>query len=170
MEDTPMKPFYICFAFVMLSVLWIAGESNAAEYKVGTIQVENPWSRATPKGATTAAGYMIIKNTGTEPDRLVGGTTDVATGFQVHEMTMDQDVSKMREMKTGIEIKPGETVELKPGASHIMFVNLRRRLEKGERVKGTLTFERAGTVAIEYPVAAIGARATEQGGDPMHMH
>jgi copper(I)-binding protein len=101
---------------------------------------------------------------------LIGGSIDVAGGFQIHQMTMDQGVSKMREMKDGIEIKPGETVELKPGSSHIMFVNLKRGLEKGERVKGTLTFERAGTVAIEYPVAAIGTRATEPGGGPMHMH
>jgi copper(I)-binding protein len=101
---------------------------------------------------------------------LIGGSIDVAGGFRIHQMTMDQDVSKMREMKDGIEIKPGATVELKPGSSHIMFVNLKRRLEKGERVKGTLTFQRAGTVAIEYAVEAIGARATEQGGGPTHMH
>ena len=148
----------------------IAGRTGAAEYKIGSIQIGNPWSRATPKGASTGAGYMTIRNTGTEPDRLIGGTTDVAPGFQIHEMTMDQDVSRMRERKEGIELKPGETVELKPGSSHIMFVDLKRRLDKGERIKGTLTFERAGTVAIEYPVEAIGARATEQGGGPMHMH
>jgi copper(I)-binding protein len=142
----------------------------AAEYKIGSIQIDNPWSRATPKGASTGAGYLTIRNTGTEPDRLIGGATDVAPGFQIHEMTMDQDVSRMRERKDGIEIKPGETVELKPGSSHIMFVDLKRRLEKGERVKGSLTFQRAGTVAIEYPVEAIGARATEQGGGLMHMH
>jgi copper(I)-binding protein len=148
----------------------IAGRTGATEYKIGSIQIGNPWSRATPKGASTGAGYMTIRNTGTEPDRLIGGTTDVAPGFQIHEMTMDQDVSRMRERKEGIELKPGETVELKPGSSHIMFVDLKRRLEKGERIKGTLTFERAGKVAIEYPVEAIGARATEQGGGPMHMH
>jgi periplasmic copper chaperone A len=141
----------------------------AAEYKIGSIQIDNPWSRATPKGASTGAGYLTIRNTGTEPDRLIGGSIDIAGGFQIHQMTMDQGVSKMREMKA-IEIKPGETVELKPGSSHIMFVDLKRRLEKGERVKGSLTFQRAGTVAIEYPVEAIGARATEQGGGPMHTH
>jgi periplasmic copper chaperone A len=107
--------------------------SVAAEYKVGSIEVDNPWSRATPKGAATGAGYMTIKNTGTGPDRLIAGTTDVSAGVQFHEMTMNEGVSKMREMKSGIEIKPGETVELKPGSSHVMFVNLKRRLEKGER-------------------------------------
>jgi periplasmic copper chaperone A len=113
---------------------------------------------------------MTIKTTGTEPD-LIGGTTDVSAGFQLHEMTMAGEVSRMREMKAGIEIKPGETVELKPGSSPVMFVDLKRRLEKGERIKGTLTFERAGTMIIKYPVEAVGARAMEQGGDHMqHQH
>ncbi len=156
------------FAATML--VCAVGSVAAAEYKAGSIEIDNAWSRATPKGASTGAGYLTIRNTGTQPDRLIGGSIDVAGGFQIHQMTMDQGVSKMREMKDGIEIKPGDTVELKPGSSHIMFVDLKRRLEKGERIKGTLTFERAGTVAIEYPVAAIGARATEQGGGPMHMH
>ena len=75
---------------------------------------------------------------------------------------MDGNISKMREMKSGIEIRPGETVELKPGSSHVMFVYLKRRLGKGERVKGTLTFEQAGTVTVEYPVEGVGAKAMEQ--------
>jgi copper(I)-binding protein len=160
--------FSLVFAAAMLAC--IADRVGATEYKVGSIQIDHPWSRATPKGASTGAGYMTIRNTGSVPDRLIGGATDVAPGFQIHEATMDQGVSKMREMKDGIEIKPGETVELKPGSSHIMFVNLKRRLEKGERVKGTLMFQRAGTVAIEYPVEGIGARATDRGSGPMHMH
>jgi copper(I)-binding protein len=159
--------YLLLFAATM--VVCAVGSVAGAEYKVGSIQIDNPWSRATPKGASTGAGYLTIRNTGTEPDRLIGGSIDIAGGFQIHQMTMDQGVSKMREMKA-IEIKPGGTGELKPGSSHIMFVDLKRRLEKGERVKGSLTFQRAGTVAIEYPVEAIGARATEQGGGPMHTH
>jgi copper(I)-binding protein len=157
----------ILTATVLLG-LCVTNPVGAAEYKAGSIRIENPWSRATPKGATTGAGYMIIKNTGTEPDRLIGGTTDVSAGLQIHEMTTEGSVSKMREMKLGVEIKPGETVELRPGSSHVMFVNLKRKLEKGERVKGTLTFERAGTVAVEYPVQAVGVRGAEGGGEHMH--
>jgi periplasmic copper chaperone A len=170
LDDRVMKTYSVCPALVILLVLCLTGESTATEYKVGSIQIGNPWSRATPKGARIGAGYMTIKNTGAEADRLVSGTTDVATGVQIHEMTMDQGVAKMREMKDGIEIKPGDTVELKPGSPHIMFVNLKRRLEQGERVNRTLRFQRAGSVEIEYPVEAIGAKASEQGGDHMHQH
>jgi copper(I)-binding protein len=74
-------------------------------------------------------------------------------------------------MKSGVEIKPGETMELKRGSSHhVMFVNLKKRLEKGERIKGTLTFERAGTVAIEYAVEAVGTGVMEKGGSDHMRH
>ena len=154
--------------FAAALLVCIAGGACATEYKVGSIEIDNPWSRASPKGASTGAGYVTINNAGTAPDRLIGGSMEAAEGFQIHQMTMDQGVSKMREMKDGVEIKSGETVELKPGSSHIMFVNLKRRLEKGQRVKGTLVFERAGTVDIEYPVEAIGARANGRETDHMH--
>jgi copper(I)-binding protein len=77
----------------------------ANDYKVGSIEISSPWSRATPKGAQTAIGYMTIKNNGTTPDRLVGGSIDVADRFQLHAMTMEDGIAKMREL-SDIEIKP----------------------------------------------------------------
>jgi copper(I)-binding protein len=121
----------------------------------------NPWSRVTPKGASTAIGYMTIKNNGTTPDRLVGGSVDVAASFQLHSMTMENGISKMRDLN-GIDIKPGQTIDFKPGGSHAMFVNLKHPLRTGEAVKGALVFERAGVVQIEYSVQGIGAQSGPQ--------
>lgn len=70
---------------------------------------------------------------------------------------MDNDVAKMRPIKGGLEIKPGETVELKPGSFHIMFVGLKKPLSAGDHLKGTLVFEHAGTLNVEYEVRAMGA-------------
>jgi periplasmic copper chaperone A len=134
-----------------------AGPVLAQNYKVGSIEIEQPWARATPKGATIGAGYMKITNTGSEPDRLVGGSIAFAKRFEVHSMTMEQGVMKMREVKDGLEIKPGETVELKPGGYHVMFVDLKEPLKQGEDVTVTLKFAKAGTVEVKYPVAAAGA-------------
>jgi copper(I)-binding protein len=89
-------------------------------FKVGDIVIEAPWVRATPQGAQVAGGYMKITNTGKETDRLIGGTLDQARRFEVHEMTMDNGVAKMRPLTNGLEIKPGTTVELKPGGYHVM--------------------------------------------------
>jgi copper(I)-binding protein len=99
---------------------------------------------------------MQLTNTGTTADRLIGGTNAASVKFEIHEMSMDGGVMKMRPVAKGIEIKPGETVEFKPGSYHLMFVGLKQPFEKGKRVKGTLQFEKAGTVEVEYAVEAIG--------------
>jgi copper(I)-binding protein len=101
----------------------------ANDYKAGSIEISTPWSRATPKGAQTAIGYMTIKNNGTTPDRLIGGSVEVADRFQLHAMTMKDGIAKMRDL-SGIDIKPGQTIEFKPGGSHAMFVNLKHPLSK----------------------------------------
>lgn len=139
----------------------ISTSAIANDYKAGPIEIGTPWSRATPKGAQTAIGYMSIKNNGNTPDRLVGGSFDVAGHFQLHTMTMENGIAKMREL-SDIEIKPGQTIEFKPGGSHVMFIDLKRPLSKGEHVNGTLVLERAGTVNIEYIVESIGAQTGPQ--------
>ena len=147
-----MKSILLAAAFAL-----IVTSAFAAEYKAGSIQIKDPWARATPKGSEVAGGYMTLTNTGNEPDRLIGGSNAVAGKFEIHEMSMDGGVMKMRMQPKGIEIKPGQTVEFKPGSYHLMFVGLKEPFEKGKRVKGTLQFEKAGTVEIEYAVEAIGS-------------
>ena len=139
-----------------LALVCAASLASAHEYKLGSLVIGHPWSRATPKGATVAAGYMKLTNTGTTPDRLIGGSSEVATGFEVHEMTMDNGVMKMRALKDGLEIPPGGTVELTPGSYHVMLTGLTRQLAKGEKVKGSLTFEKAGKVDVEFVVEDMG--------------
>jgi copper(I)-binding protein len=131
--------------------------ASATDYKVGAVEIQSPWSRATPKGTTVGAGYMKITNTGTQPDRLTGGSSDVAKTFQIHEMTMEKGVAKMRPLTKGLEIMPGQTVELTPGSFHIMLVGLKRPLAAGDHVKATLMFEKAGAVDVEFDVLAMGA-------------
>jgi periplasmic copper chaperone A len=151
---------YITTATLIVAAL-ISGSATAADYKIGAIEIMAPWSRATPKGVASAIGYMTIKNTGTTPDRLVGGSVDFARGFQLHSMVMEGDVSKMRDLE-GVDVAPGQTIEFKPGGSHVMFVGLERPLAEGEHVKGTLVFAHAGTVQIEYDVQGIGAQTAPQ--------
>ena len=155
-----MKPKVLLLAAVLMLT---AGPGIAETYKAGAIQIEQPWARATPKGATIGAGYMKITNTGTEPDRLVGGSVAFAQRVEVHSMTMEQGVMKMREVKDGLEIKPGETVELKPGGYHMMFVGLKQPLKQGEDLTVTLKFAKAGTVEVKYPVEAVGAGGPAMG-------
>jgi periplasmic copper chaperone A len=142
----------------LLAAMVLALFSNAAgatDYKVGALEIKNPGIPVTPKGAPVAGGYLTIVNTGTAADRLIGGSSPLASRFEIHRMTMDQGIMRMRPV-TGLEIKPGETVELKPGSLHGMFVGLKQPVEKGRSIKGTLIFEKAGTVDIEYMVESPG--------------
>jgi copper(I)-binding protein len=151
----------LSFLTAAIAALLVASSAVAHEYKLGSLLIDHPWSRATPKGASVAGGYMKITNTGTTPDRLVGGATEVARRFEIHEMSMDGGVMKMRELANGLEIPAGKTVELKPGSYHVMLQNLSRQLTKGERVKASLTFEKAGKVEIEFAVEAVGGAPKE---------
>ena len=141
---------------VAVALALAASAAAAAEYKVGGLQIREPWARATPKGAEVAAGYMTIVNAGTQPDRLIGGSTAAAGRFEIHEMAINQGVMQMRPVAGGLEIKPGATIELKPGGLHAMWLDLKRPLAAGERVRGSLVFERAGKVEIEYQIQPIG--------------
>jgi len=144
----------------------ISVTAMATDYKAGSLAISGPWSRATPKGAQAGVGYLAIKNNGTTPDRLIGGSVEVADHFELHVTIIENGIARMHE-RSEIEIKPGQTIEFKPGGSHVMFVDLKHPLSKSEHVKGTLIFEHAGTVQIEYSVEGIGAQQVPQSMDHM---
>jgi len=130
----------------------------AHEIKVGNLVISHPWSRKSPMGADVSAGFMKITNTGTEDDKLISATADIAPMVQIHEMKMEGDVMKMQEVPGGLVIPAGKTVELKPKSYHIMFMNVAKQPEVDTEFKGTLTFEKAGKVDIDYEV--VDANAT----------
>jgi copper(I)-binding protein len=133
--------------------------AEAGDYDVGAIHIADTWARATPKGASAAAGYMTVTNNGTTPDRLSCVSSDASAKCQIHSMTMENGVMKMRPVEGGLDVKPGESVMLKPAGVHMMFLDLKHPLEPGKTVAATLQFEKAGTVQVEFPIAAIGAPA-----------
>src|ERR1700681_1898588 len=147
-------------AFTVAAFLaaWADVPAQAEDVTVGSLKISTAWARATPKGASIGGGYMKITNSGAAPDRLVGGSTDAANRFEVHEMSMDNGVMKMRPVSTGLEIKPGQTVELKPGGYHVMFVGLKQQLKQGDHFNAQLMFEKAGKVDVDFAVEGIGAK------------
>ena len=89
--------------------------------------------------------------------------SDAAGQCQIHTMSMENGVMKMRPVEGGLEIRPGETVTLKPGADHLMLTQLKHPLETGSTIAATLQFEKAGTVKVDVPVLAMGAVAPGSG-------
>jgi periplasmic copper chaperone A len=173
MTNTALK--VTCYSFAALALtlapFW-SRSARAADFDVGSIHISQPWARATPKGASSGAAYMTITNKGSTPDRVSCVSSDISAQCQIHSMTMDNGVMKMRPVEGGLEIKPGETVTLKPSGFHVMLVDLKHPLEKGKMLEATLQFEKAGTVKVEFPIAAIGASApgASAGGGGMMMN
>jgi copper(I)-binding protein len=130
---------------------------GSATFKLGDLAVTSPWTRATPGGARIAGGYLKIINNGTTPDRFVGAKSDMTDRVEIHEMSMSDGVMKMRPLPNGLEIKPGETVELKSGGYHLMFMDLKQPLKQGDTLKATLQFEKAGPLDVNFNVNALGA-------------
>jgi periplasmic copper chaperone A len=131
---------------------------RAEEVKAGDLVITQAWSRATPGGAKVGGGYLTIENKGSTPDRLIGGSAEVAGKVQVHEMAMNNGVMTMRPLDKGLVIEPGKTVKLAPGGYHLMLLDLKGPLKQGERVQLTLEFEKAGKIALSLDVQGIGAQ------------
>jgi periplasmic copper chaperone A len=128
----------------------------AADFQLKSLDIRQPFARATPSGAKTAAVFMTIENKGKDADRLVSASSPAAGIVEIHEMKVDGGMMQMREVM-GVDVKPGATVELKPGGYHVMLMDLKQPLKQGESVPVTLKFEKAGSVEIRAAIEAMGA-------------
>ncbi|MET3595504.1 copper(I)-binding protein [Mesorhizobium shonense] len=150
--------------FVLLLLLASVPSALAHEFKAGDLEIGHPWSRATPPGAKVAGGYFTVTNKGSAPDRLLSISSEVSDKAELHEMGVKDGVMTMRPVSGGLEIPAGGKVELKPGGYHLMFVGLKRQPKQGEKFPATLTFEKAGSVTVEFAVEGMG----EMGGMDDH--
>ena len=126
------------------------------------VEVHEPWIRATAPGAKLAAGYLVLRNTGASPDRLLSVSSAAAARVETHVTVKEGDINRMREVK-GYEIPAKGNFELKPGGAHLMFIDPAHPLKEGDKVPATLRFQRAGEVKVEFSVRALGTAAP-------HMH
>jgi periplasmic copper chaperone A len=159
-------------AFAALAAVLLIAPARAEELKAGDLVITQAWSRATPNGAKIAGGYLTIENKGSAPDRLIGGSGEIAGKIEVHEMAMNNGVMTMRPLDKGLTIEPGKTVKLAPGGYHLMMFDLKGQLKQGDKVPVTLEFEKAGKVTLSLDVQGVGAQApggTESPGDHMKM-
>lgn len=143
--------------FLLTGAVGIAVITPAAahDFKAGALKLDHPWTRAT--AGSVGAGYVTIVNTGKAADQLVSASSPVASKTEIHTMTMDGGVMKMRPLPNGLGIPAGKTTSLKPGGYHLMLIGLKAPLVEGKLVPLTLTFAKAGTVKVELKVEAAGA-------------
>ena len=117
------------------------------------IKVENAFTRPTLGGASVAVGYMTLTNAGKTDDWLESVTSDISATSEIHETKMENGMMEMRELPKGLVVPAGATVAFKPGAYHIMFVRIKHAVKPGDTIHATLTFEKAGKIAVDFPAA-----------------
>lgn len=153
--------YAVTIAACMLAVITPA---RAHDYAIGDLRIDHPWTRAVAATAPTAAGYMVIRNAGSVPDRLIAAEMPAAATVELHEMTMTDNIMRMRPVPGGLVIPPGAEVRLAPGGRHLMLIGPRGGFTQGARLPLTLVFERAGRIEVQLAVEAPGARAGSHAG------
>lgn len=128
--------------------------ADAARSEVGDLELDGAYARAMLPGQPVGGGFVTIKNNGSEDDRLVSASSPAAGAVELHEMAMEGEVMKMRKLEDGIPVPAGETVELKAGGLHLMFMQVATPFAEGDTVPVTLTFEKAGQVEVTLPVGS----------------
>jgi len=137
-------------------LLGLSAASAAAEdYKIGALTLSHPHSRATPGAARVGAGFLTIRNDGDAADRLVSVACACAETSEIHQMKMENGMMMMAPLSNGLPIPAGETVELKPGGFHLMFIGLKAPFEADKSFTATLTFERAGSVDATFKIGPL---------------
>ena len=120
------------------------------------VTVKDAWVRATVPQQKATGAFMQLS--AAKDTKLVSASSPVTPLVEVHEMAMQDNVMRMRQIAT-LDLPAGKTVELKPGGYHVMFMQLKAPLQKGERVPIVLVFEKAGRISVDMQVEALGAPA-----------
>ncbi|WP_119167178.1 copper chaperone PCu(A)C [Algihabitans albus] len=147
-----MKEFVAGFCLLALAT----ATAIAHDFKAGAIHIDHPWARASVGMAKAGAAYMLLTNEGSEPDRLIKASAEVAEAVELHTHLMEEGVMRMRQVEA-IEVEPGTPSALEPGGLHVMLIGLKQPLVAGESFPMTLTFEQAGEVTVEVSVEAMGS-------------
>lgn len=141
------------------AVLLSAGIAQAGDYMLGHLKIDHPRAFETAKSANVGGGYMTIINTGSSDDTLIGVRVAEIPRIELHLSATDENgVATMTKQEGGIPLPAGETVMLRPGGLHVMFMGLGGDpFEIGEQIKATLVFEIAGEIDIAFDVEARSA-------------
>jgi copper(I)-binding protein len=129
--------------------------TGAALAQPTQLEIDNAWAGATPGKSEIGAAYVTI--TSPTADRLVSASTPVAKKAELHTMSMQGMVMKMRPI-SGVDIPAGQPVNLKPGGEHIMLMGLNQPLREGQSFPLTLDFEKAGPHTVTVTVEKAGAK------------
>ncbi len=153
-------------SLVVLTVLISSATYASNETKVGALKIEYAQARSTVPAQKMSGGFMKIENDSNAADKLISASSSVSKSMELHTMSMDNNVMRMREVKS-IDLPAKSKVELKPGGLHLMFIDLNQQLKAGDTIPVKLKFEKAGEVEVKFQV--MGTKPPAHG-QPGHDH
>jgi copper(I)-binding protein len=145
-----------CAVLACLPLL-VINPASGHEIRFGNLTIVHPWARPLPDAPDVLAGYLKVINNGKEDDRLIAATAEIAGSAMFEDMNMDNGVMKASVMAGGIPIPAGKTVALSSKSMHIMFQHVASQPMEGTEFQGTLTFEKAGTITVDFEVDEMAA-------------
>ena len=155
----PSQKHYVAGLMMVVLAGAAQGQGHAQPSQPNAVAATAAWSRATPPGAQTAAVYLTLKSA--FADKLVAISTPAAKTAQVHSMTMDGNVMRMRDV-TNLDLPAGQPVSLQPGGYHIMLEGLAAPLKRGQTIPLHLTFQKSAPIDVQAVVATMGATTAPQ--------
>ena len=146
----------------LAAVLMLATSAQAHGFKIAELEVGHPFVTTPLATAKSAAGYLSVKNTGATADRLIAVESDAAQKVQIHTTEFDAEgIARMKHVEA-VDLPAGAEVRLEQGALHVMFMGLTAPMHEGSKIPGTLVFEKAGRLAVEFAVDAPKADAAPE--------
>jgi periplasmic copper chaperone A len=153
-------------AFLFFVALLAASFSHAHDFKAKDIRIVHPFATPTVPGAKNGAAYLTLENKGKDADKLMSASTPRAQRVELHTMSMDGGVMRMREVND-VEVKAAETIKMRPGQGfHLMLMEVSAPLKDGDRFPLTLVFEKSGKVEVNVFVQT----PKDSGASHQHKH
>jgi periplasmic copper chaperone A len=151
----------------LLALAW-AIPALAADQRMGSLTITQPWSRATAPGAAVGVAYFEIVNSGGQ-DTLLRVEAPIAQYVEMHSMTSIGGLMQMRQVLS-VDVPAKGRVRFEPGGLHVMLIDLTQPLKEGQRFPLTLVFQHAGSMRVEAIVQGLGATAAPSQGEAAHEH
>ena len=150
----------------LLAILLTTSIASAQHYEAGDVHIQSPWSRELPPTSPNGAVYLTLTNHGTQPDKLLSASTDVAELVEIHSLIIEDGMMKMRRVES-VDLPPHKAVLFAPGGYHFMLISLKRPLEADDRFQLSLEFEQNNQALVEVVVQSSEAQSTGKTG---HNH
>ena len=135
--------FYFC-----LSLFSFIQNSGSEDFTINNIIINKPWIKSIQSGHKVTSGYLEIINNSKSDDVLLSIVSNFAKNNQIHSMNIQNDVMKMKHLKSGLLIKKKSKILLKPGGFHLMFSDIYEELKNKKYLYIKLNFKKNGSIEI----------------------